>query len=99
MNFSYIGFFVGALIPTFLISRLILAFMKKWDGGIQKIALANFVSLVICGFLGGMGMADGGAFAGTTAIAQYALPQLLCFSFDMFKNSRSKRIAEKTSEA
>lgn len=99
MDFSFISFFVGGLLPTLFCSRLLLLLMIKWDGGTQKIVLANLISLVMCGFIGGMGMADGGAFAGAKAIALYALPQLFWLSFDMFKNAKAKRTVEKTSEA
>jgi hypothetical protein len=43
-----VGGFIGAFIPTFLLSRLLLWLLKKWDGGTRKIILVHAVSLTAC---------------------------------------------------
>jgi hypothetical protein len=87
----YLAFFVGALIPTAIVSRIILVVMKGWNGGTRRLVLANVVSLLICGLLGGMGMADGGAFAGGQALIQYAPAQAFWFLADIYREKRATR--------
>jgi len=84
-----VGFFVGALIPTFLLSRLVLWLMRSWDGGVTRLALAHVFSWLIGAFIGGLGIADGGAFAGIQAAGMYALPQAVWFVVDMFRHKRA----------
>ncbi len=84
MNYN-IGFLIGALLPTFLLSRLFLYILKKWDGGWQKIVFANAMSLLVATLIGGMGMADGGAFATVKAFSSYILPQCVWLTYDFYK--------------
>jgi hypothetical protein len=70
-----IAFFLGALVPTFALSRLMLWLMKSWNGGRRRLIVVHAFALLIASFVGGMGMADGGTFAGLRAMTQYALPQ------------------------
>ncbi len=84
--------FVFALVPilsalfwTFIVSRLLLWPLKKWDGGIDKLAIANGGSLAIHTILGGIGMADGGPFAWGAAFVTYGPPQVLWFVFDVVR--------------
>lgn len=81
-----LGFFVGALVATFLISRLMLWLLKSWDGGAPRLVFAHAASWVAASFLAGMGMADGGAFAGARAAMSYALPQALWLIVDLVRN-------------
>jgi hypothetical protein len=64
---STVGQFVGALFATGLLSRLFLWLFSGWDGGKRRIVLAHVMSLLTCGFLGGLGFANTGAFAGLYA--------------------------------
>jgi hypothetical protein len=84
-------FLIGALIPTYLLSRLFLLIMKKWDGGWQKVVFANLVSLLAATFLGAIGMADSGAFAAAKAFSGYALPQCVWAAYDLFKLRAAKQ--------
>tara|TARA_B100001094_G_C18112145_1_gene761834 strand:+ start:862 stop:1413 length:552 start_codon:yes stop_codon:yes gene_type:complete len=59
--------------------------MIKWDGGINRLIVAHVMSLICVGLIGGMGFADGGAFAAPKAIAIYSVPQLFWFIFDFFR--------------
>lgn len=84
-----IGFFVGALLATFLVSRLLLLVTRGWSGGgYRRLALCHAGSLLIASFIGGIGMADGGAFAGAEAAATYVLPQAVWFAFDAWRLRR-----------
>ena len=65
---------IGGLIPTFLLSRLFLWLVKTWNGGIQKLFVVHGVSLGAATLIGGMGMADSGAFAPAQALAAYVIP-------------------------
>lgn len=79
-------FFIGALVPTFLISRVLLFATRGWTGGgYRRLALCHAGSLLIASFIGGMGMADGGAFAGVEALLAYALPQAVWLVFDAWR--------------
>jgi hypothetical protein len=95
---SYLAFFVGTLIPTAIASRLILIATRGWNGGMRRLVLAHVVSLLICGLFGGMGMADGGAFAGGQALIQYAPAQALWFLVDIYREKRAAR-QKQTAEA
>lgn len=83
-----IAFFIGALVPTFLVSRLLLLVTRGWAGGYRRLALCHAGSLLIASFIGGMGMADGGAFAGLDALLTYALPQAVWLAFDAWRLRR-----------
>lgn len=76
------AFFIGALLPTFLISRFLLFILKKWDTKYKKLLFAHAISLLIATVIGGMGMADGGAFAAVQAFGAYLLPQALWLAVD-----------------
>ncbi|MBT3923727.1 MAG: hypothetical protein HOF21_14250 [Nitrospina sp.] len=87
---------LGALVPTLLISRLFLLATKKWDGGYRRVLLANGMSLVCCILIGGMGMADGGAFAGPQAFLISIIPQCFWLLVDLWrvKNLRKQSAIE-----
>ncbi|WP_188260837.1 hypothetical protein [Azospirillum tabaci] len=81
---------VGGLVPTFFLRALMLWLLKSWDGGARKLVLANAVSLLIAALVGGMGLADEGAFAPLKAVSVYAIPQALWLAFDLLR-LRGKR--------
>jgi hypothetical protein len=81
---------LGALIPTFLISRLYLWIMKSWDGGTRRLLVVHGGALLTGTLIGGMGFADGGAFAPLKALLSYALPQGLWFWFDYARLQRKR---------
>lgn len=84
-----IGFLIGALIPTFLISRLFNRIFKSWNAGIKKIVVVHTLSLLLMALIAGMGMADGGAFAPLQAGAKYLIPQIVWFLYDFYKFKKS----------
>lgn len=80
-----IAFFVGALVPTFLISRLGLWLTRQWNGGSTRLLFIHGMTLLAIAFVGGMGMADGGAFAGARALLSYAPAQALWLIVDLVR--------------
>jgi len=91
---AIVGFFVGASISTFLLSRLLLWLMRSWKGGRNRLFTAHFFSLVIASLLAGMGMADGGAFAGVRALGLYLVPQSIWLLFDLFRERAKNTLVE-----
>lgn len=77
------GELLGALIPTFFISRLILWLTRKRNPSVGRIFFANGVSLLIALVLGGIGFADGGSFAWMHSLNVYLLPQLFWLIVDL----------------
>lgn len=88
-----LGFVLGALLITFLLSRVALWLMRSWQsGGAARLALAHLLSFIICTLIGGFGLADGGAFEGAKAAAIYGLPQTIWLVIDLLRHwLRSKR--------
>jgi hypothetical protein len=86
-----IGAFIGALVATYLFSRLLFWFVKGWDGGSRKVILVHAMSLIVCGLLGGMGFAADGAFAGAYAISVYAVPQFAWMVVDLLRLRKSNQ--------
>lgn len=80
-----VGKFIGALLATYLLSRLLFWFVKGWDGGARKVITVHVMSLTVCGLLGGMGFARDGAFAGVYAISVYAVPQFIWMAIDLVR--------------
>ena len=87
---------IGGLIPTFLVSRLLLWIMRSWDGGIARLAVVHTFSWFVMAFVGGMGMADGGAFAGIEAAMLYFAPQAVWLLVDILRHKRKLRQSIKT---
>lgn len=81
---------IGALLPTLLISRLILWLGKKMRGGAYPdLIIAHAISLAISFVLAAFGNADGGPLnwmAGFT----YLLPQLFWLIFDLVRKTKGK---------
>lgn len=97
-----IGQFAGALIPTLLVSRLLLWVTRKWNGGVSRYLAAHLVSLLIASLLGGMGRADGGAFAPIEAAAIYIGPQVVWLLVDLIRfaaMSRTRPMGQRNTEA
>ena len=82
---------IGALVPTFLISRFVLWTFRTWRRGWDRLVAAHVTSWLFMSFIGGAGMADGGAFAGLQAASLYAVPQLVWFIVDMIRDRRRTR--------
>jgi len=89
MNPTVIDQLIGGLLITFLISRLILLILKKWNGGVTKLAVAHTISFAICLTAYAFGSADGGA-PQWTAGGFYLLPQLFWFAIDIVRHRRKQ---------
>lgn len=86
-----LGQLVGALVPTLLLSRLLLWVTRGWNGGFGRYLTVHSASLLIAALFGGMGRADGGAFAPLEAAGLYALPQVIWLVVDLLRaGSRSR---------
>lgn len=83
-----IWFFVGALIPTFLLSRIALWLLKRWNGGYARLVAAHVLSLAVATLIGAFGMADGGPLAFGVAFLSYVGPQLLWMALDGWRLHR-----------
>lgn len=84
---------LSALVPTFLLSRLLLWIMRSWDGGYSRIWLAHAVSFLIAFVLAGYGYGNGARFAADIAIALYGPAQLFWALVDSFRVYRATRTA------
>lgn len=89
-----IGFFIGALMAAFLVSRLFLFVTRSWkEGGNVRLVVCHGVSLLLAVFVAGMGMADGGAFAGAKALLVYAPAQAVWLVVVLIA-ARGRRLSE-----
>ena len=79
---------LGGLLPTFLISRLLLWFMKTWDGGTRRLVCAHGFSFLFVILIGGLGMANGGNFAGLEAAISFSIPQAFWFGVDFLRHRK-----------
>lgn len=85
----YFGFYVGALIPTFIISRLFLKISNKFFKRDSYI-LANIGSLIVSGVVFSFGNDFGfGYFVNfIVSVIYYALPQASWLVFDFLKRKK-----------
>jgi hypothetical protein len=84
-----IGFFIGALAATLLLSRIILWLLKRWHGGYLRLVAAHTASLAAATLVGAVGMADGGPLAFGPAFRAYVLPQLVWLVIDAWRHHRA----------
>jgi hypothetical protein len=85
----HLGLFIAALIPTFIISRLLLFVTRSWQGGIRRLLTVHAFSWLIAAFIAG-GLGDGGAFAEGV---KYLVPQLAWLLVDVIR-ARQKNPSE-----
>lgn len=90
------GAIVGAIIATFLLSRLFLWLSRKWISGAAAIATAHVVTIGIIFVAAGLGAANGGPFQ-ADAVLIYLLPWAAWLVFD-FVRFRSKAMARASSD-
>jgi|SRR5665213_3324132 len=91
-----IGGSIGALAGAFVLSRLLLWFLKRWDGGAQKVALVHFVCLLVRGVGSEYGSGADGANTVVYMISTYFLPQFIWVVFDLWRlQSRATTLAKK----
>jgi hypothetical protein len=94
-----VGAFVGALVATYLLSRLLFWFLKSWDGGARRTIFVHAMSLIICILLGGIGFAINGAFAGVYALEIYAVPQFIWLVVDLVRGKLRHKDTGQSSES
>lgn len=85
-------YFIGALIGTYLISRLFLYIGKKINGG-NHYVWANVLSLAVYSFIGAFTFRSqtGGYIQGAIQGAlTYFLPQLIWLIYDFFQSKKLK---------
>lgn len=86
----YFSSIIGALIPVALLTGLALLAMKTWEGGIRKVLVASALSLVVALLIGGVGFADGGAFAPFRAAKVYVPAQAIVAALMTWVELRKK---------
>lgn len=91
---ALLGFLAGGLLATLLVSRLIFLAMRSWDGGYPKAILGNLFSWITASLIAGIGMADGGPFAGSKAAILYGIPQLVWLVVDLLREFFRRRREE-----
>lgn len=79
-----IGFLLGLLVATRLLSGFYIWLTKSWDGGVQRFAVVHFISLITAGLLEGTARSHDGNFAGIYAVGLYLVPQIMWFVFDVY---------------
>ncbi len=82
---SYLGFFVGALIITWIVSRLTRLFFFRKAANWTRAIGPNVIVLIVAAGLGGVGMADGGPPQFVVALVRYLPPILVLIAFDTLK--------------
>ena len=87
------AFYFGALVATFLVSRLLYLPMNGWSNSYLKFVFNHFTVLMIIGNIGGWGMANGGPFAGFTAIVTYSPVVIALCLWDCFAHYQEAKDA------
>lgn len=82
-----IGYFLGALIATFLLSRLFLWLGRGIANPTVRIVVAHAVTLGVIFVAAGFGTADGGPFK-PDALIPYLLPAAIWIAFDVTRVGR-----------
>jgi hypothetical protein len=84
-----IGFFVGALIPTFLIGRLLLWVLARFiSSNVGRVLVANTASLIICGLV--YGALEQSAFL-VRGLLAYAVAQSIWLVADLVRFHRGNK--------
>lgn len=84
-----IGELAGALVPTFLVSRLLLWLTKNWHGGALRLLLVHIVTAAIACTISAFGHADGGPLNWASSDV-YLLAQAVWLAVDFYRE-RGKR--------
>lgn len=86
MGAGDVAMILGALVPTFLVSRLLLWLSKRWSG-IGRLVLVHLVSAAAACVISALGHADGGSLDWSYS-ALYIIAQLIWFVVDLFRERR-----------
>jgi hypothetical protein len=69
--------------------------MRRWDGGLQRIAIAHIVSWLACALgITGIDMAVNGAAFSGDGFTTYAFPQAVWLLFDIVRWLRARPAAK-----
>ena len=89
------GTFIIRITPNVDLGVLVDTLGAGWkDGGNLRIVVCHAVSLLLIAVIAGMGMADGGDFAGTKALLAYAPAQAVWLVINLIY-ARGRRLNEK----
>ncbi len=81
-----IALWLGGLIATYLISRVLLFLTKKWDGGTLRIIVVHTLSLALVLTLSAFGHADPAPVQVTPdMVITYLPPQLVWLGVDLWR--------------
>jgi len=87
MGAGSVAMLLGALVPTFLLSRLLLWITKRWNGGVPRLLAVH----VICGALAVIAAAYGYSHTGTPDWSRsliYIVAQLVWLIVDFVRGRR-----------
>jgi hypothetical protein len=82
---SIVAFMIGALLITFLVSRLIGLLIRRWVSNPTKLLIANFGTLMVATVLGGYGFANGEQPLFSTAFFSYVVPVMVWLVHDLLR--------------
>jgi hypothetical protein len=83
-----VKYFLIAFLATFLVSRLTLWLLGKWDGGMAKLLAAHALSLAICWAVFAFGTLDGKVYLEGGIL--FVLPQAVWFLVDYFRGKSAR---------
>lgn len=89
MSAGDFGAIVGAMVPTFLISRIFLWITKRWKS-MWQISLCHIASGLLSCLISALGHADGGPLDWSYSFI-YLVAQFLWFVFDVIRFRRTFR--------
>jgi hypothetical protein len=80
-----IGQLLGALVATFLLSRLVAWALRSALNDPARLLAANVATLAIATVVGGYGFASGGSPLFATAFRSYFLPVIVWLIYDVYQ--------------
>ncbi|WP_421917385.1 hypothetical protein [Mesorhizobium sp.] len=89
MGAGFAAMLLGALVPTFLLSRLLFWASRRWNGGVLRLVLLHLISGVLACIASAYGNADAGA-PDWSSIAPYIGAQLIWFVVDIVRGRRQQ---------
>ena len=83
-----IKYFLIAFVATFLVSRVTLLLIARWDGGMSRLLAAHALSLAICWAVFAFGTLDGKIYLEGGVL--FILPQAVWFLVDYFRGKSAR---------
>jgi hypothetical protein len=81
----FIGQLLGALVATFLLSRLVGWVLRRALNDPARLLAANVATLAIATVVGGYGFANGGSPLFATAFRSYVIPVIVWLIYDLYQ--------------